>query len=101
MLTNLLFGGTPHRHGDGLQGVSPRRHPVGSASRAVGFDFEPEVTARLLLAGQRIVEVPIGYEPRTADEGKKIGWVDGIDAIYMLLKCRFAGRDPTLHAVTG
>jgi hypothetical protein len=60
--------------------------------RAVGFDFEPEVTARLLLAGHRIVEVPIGYEPRTADEGKKIGWIDGLDAIYVLLKCRLTGR---------
>ena len=57
--------------------------------RCVGFDFEPEVTARLLLAGQRILEVPIGYTPRTADEGKKIGWVDGFDAMYVLLKCRF------------
>jgi glycosyltransferase involved in cell wall biosynthesis len=56
--------------------------------RAVGFDFEPEVTARLLQAGHRIVEVPIGYQPRTAEEGKKIGWVDGFDAIYVLLKCR-------------
>ena len=60
--------------------------------KTVGFDFEPEVTARLLLAGHRIVEVPIGYEPRTAKEGKTIGWVDGIDAIYALLKCRFTGR---------
>ena len=57
--------------------------------RAVGFDFEPEVTAKLLLAGHRIVEVPIGYTPRRADEGKKIRWIDGFDAVYVLLKCRF------------
>ena len=56
--------------------------------RCVGFDFEPEVTAKLLLAGHRIVEVPIGYSPRRADEGKKIRWIDGIDAVYVLLKCR-------------
>ena len=57
--------------------------------RCVGFDFEPELTARLLLAGRRIVEVPIGYNPRRRDEGKKIRWTDGIDAVYTLLKCRF------------
>lgn len=57
--------------------------------RCVGFDFEPELTARLLTAGKRIVEVPIGYHPRRKDEGKKIRWTDGIDAVYTLLKCRF------------
>jgi len=56
--------------------------------RAVGFDFEPEITAKLLLAGYRIEEVPIAYSPRRLDEGKKIRWVDGLDAAYILLKCR-------------
>lgn len=56
--------------------------------RAVGFDFEPELTAKLLLAGYRIVEVPISYNPRRRDEGKKIRWVDGLDALYVLLKVR-------------
>ena len=57
--------------------------------RSVGFDFEPELTAKLLLAGYRIVEVPITYNPRRSDEGKKIRWTDGVDAVYVLLKCRF------------
>lgn len=56
--------------------------------RCVRFDFEPEVTAQLLLAGYRIHEVPVSYNPRTVDEGKKIGWIDGVDAIYTLLKYR-------------
>lgn len=61
--------------------------------RCVGFDFEPEVTSRLLMAGYEIVEVPIGYTPRRHDEGKKIKWVDGLDAVYMLVKCRLtSGR---------
>jgi glycosyltransferase involved in cell wall biosynthesis len=60
--------------------------------RAVGFDFEPEVTAKLLLAGYRIVEVPISYNPRRRDEGKKIRWVDGLDAAYILLKTRLTGE---------
>jgi len=57
--------------------------------RTVGFDIEPELTAKLLRAGRRIVEVPISYNPRTADEGKKMRFVDGVDAIYALFKCRF------------
>jgi glycosyltransferase involved in cell wall biosynthesis len=90
-LTNLLFGG---RLTDMETAYKVFRRDVirSIRLRAVGFDFEPEVTARLLLAGHRIVEVPIGYEPRTADEGKKIGWIDGLDAIYVLLKCRLTGR---------
>ena len=59
--------------------------------RCVGFDFEPEFTAKLLLAGYRIVEVPIGYSPRRVDEGKKIGWKDGLDSAYVLLKNRLTG----------
>jgi dolichol-phosphate mannosyltransferase len=65
---------------------------TGLRLRAVGFDFEPEVTAKLLLAGHRILEVPIAYRPRRADEGKKVRTVDGFDALYILLKHRFARR---------
>lgn len=69
-----------------------RRHVLdGVRLRCVGFDFEPELTASLLMSGHRIVEVPITYSPRRIDEGKKIGWSDGFDAIYALLKCRFGG----------
>ena len=68
--------------------------------RCVGFDFEPELTAKLLRAGRRIVEVPITYNPRRSDEGKKIRWTDGVDALYVLLKCRFSrsGRDRSATA---
>jgi len=47
------------------------------------------VTARMLKSGRRILEVPIGYRPRYEHEGKKIRWIDGVDAVYTLLKCRF------------
>lgn len=57
--------------------------------RSARFEFEPEVTAKLLRAGYRIVEIPISYQPRSALEGKKIGWIDGIEYIYTLLKYRF------------
>jgi len=68
-----------------------RRHVLdGIRLRCVGFDFEPELTAKLLLAGRRIIEVPISYHPRRVDEGKKIRWTDGIDAVYTLVKARFS-----------
>jgi glycosyltransferase involved in cell wall biosynthesis len=91
-LTNVMFGG---RLTDMETAYKVFRRDVirSIRLRAVGFDFEPEVTARLLLAGEKIVEVAIDYEPRTADEGKKIGMVDGFDAIYVLLKCRFSSRN--------
>ena len=58
--------------------------------RALGFEFEPEVTAKVLRAGFKIIEVPITYHPRTIDEGKKIGWKDGLKAVWFLLKFRFS-----------
>lgn len=57
--------------------------------RSVGFEFEPEVTAKLLRAGIRIVEVPISYAPRSVQEGKKISWRDGLTAVATLVRCRF------------
>ena len=53
------------------------------------FEFCPEVTAKALRRGHRIVEVPIRYEARSMAEGKKIRWTDGPDAIWTLLKFRF------------
>jgi dolichol-phosphate mannosyltransferase len=55
------------------------------------FEFCPEVTAKILKRGHRIVEVPIHYYPRTKGEGKKIRWRDGLEAIWTLLKYRFVG----------
>jgi glycosyltransferase involved in cell wall biosynthesis len=55
------------------------------------FEFEPEVTAKLLRCGCEIIEVPISYNPRTTEEGKKIGWRDGVTAIWTLLKYRLSG----------
>lgn len=57
--------------------------------RSVGFEFEPEVTAKLLRLGYQIAEVPVNYNPRTVEEGKKIRWTDGVKAIQWLLECRF------------
>jgi hypothetical protein len=52
------------------------------------FEIEPEITAKLLRAGHRIVERPVRFEPRSRAQGKKIGWRDGIKAIAVLAKYR-------------
>jgi len=57
--------------------------------RCVGFEFDPEITAKLLRLGHHIMEVPISYAPRTTDEGKKITWWDGFRFMYYLTKYRF------------
>lgn len=56
------------------------------------FDIEPEITAKLLLAGHRIVERPARFTPRSRAAGKKISWQDGVIAILVLVRLRFAGR---------
>lgn len=87
LLTNVLFG-------SGLSDMETaykafRIDVLRSLKlRCVRFDFEPEVTARVLRAGHRIFEVPVSYRPRTRLEGKKIGFMDGIDAILTLVRCR-------------
>jgi glycosyltransferase involved in cell wall biosynthesis len=53
------------------------------------FDFEPEITAKILRRGHRIYEVPISYAGREPDEGKKITWRDGFGALRALIKFRF------------
>jgi glycosyltransferase involved in cell wall biosynthesis len=57
--------------------------------KARGFDFEPEVTAKIAKRGYRIIEVPISYRMRSTSEGKKINWRDGVQAIFYLIKYRF------------
>jgi len=50
------------------------------------FGFEPEITAKISKGNYRIIEVPISYKPRTKEEGKKIGFKDGLRAIYCIIK---------------
>ena len=61
----------------------------GMRLRSHRFDFEPEVTAKVLKRGIRIFEVPISYYGREYTEGKKIGMKDGFVAVWTLLKYRF------------
>ena len=57
--------------------------------RSNGFGIEPEITAKIFKRGYRVYEVPITYDGRGYDEGKKITWRDGIVALWILLKYRF------------
>lgn len=69
----------------------PRASVLHMSLRAKGFEFEPEITAKLIRAGHTIKEVPITTKPRGYDEGKKLNTVpDGIKALYMLVNCRFS-----------
>lgn len=54
--------------------------------RSNRFGFEPEVTAKVARSGCRIYETPISYSGRSYAEGKKIGWKDGVQAIYCILR---------------
>lgn len=66
-----------------------------------GFEFCPEVTAKVLRRGHKIVEVPISYAPRNFSAGKKIRWTDGLRAIWVLIRCRFAPLRVPLRGSSG
>jgi len=57
--------------------------------RSNGFGIEPELTAKIFKRGYRVYEIPITYDGRGYDEGKKIGWRDGVVALWVLLRYRF------------
>jgi glycosyltransferase involved in cell wall biosynthesis len=54
-----------------------------------GFGIEPELTAKIFKRGYRVYEVPITYDGRGYEEGKKITWRDGVVALWVLVKYRF------------
>lgn len=55
------------------------------------FEFCPEVTAKVSKMGYKIKELPMNYYPRSFAEGKKLNWMDGIKALWVLIKYRFIG----------
>lgn len=90
-LTNILYGSRLTDMETSYK-VFRRELLDGIKLRCVSFDIEPEITSKFLLKGYKIVEVPISYNPRREDEGKKIRWTDGLDALYILLRCRFLDK---------
>jgi glycosyltransferase involved in cell wall biosynthesis len=87
-ITNILFGKNVSDMETGYK-VFLSSILSGIEIKAKGFDFEPEITAKLLKKGFKIYEVPIKVNPRGYDEGKKITWKDGIVAFWTLVKYRF------------
>jgi dolichol-phosphate mannosyltransferase len=67
--------------------------PILISAEGNHFEWEPEVTAKLIRKGHKIHEVPISYDARTEEEGKKIGFGDGFQALWTLLKWRFKSLD--------
>ena len=59
------------------------------ALESMRFEIEPEITAKLLRGGHRILERPIHYQPRSRSQGKKIGWRDAVQAVRVLCRYRF------------
>jgi hypothetical protein len=65
---------------------------AGMVLRQDRFGFEPEITAKLALAGWRFYEVGISYAGRTYAEGKKINWRDGLAAVWAIARYGVLGR---------
>lgn len=87
--TNLLYGCRITDESTGYKAFSTELI-TRLALTCEGFEFCPEVTAKILRAGYRIHEVPVSYVPRTKKQGKKLRfWLDGFFAAWTLLKYRF------------
>jgi glycosyltransferase involved in cell wall biosynthesis len=90
LLTNVLYNTTLSDMETGYKAF--RLEVLRSLDlREDGFGIEPEITAKVCKRGFRVYELPISYYGRTRDEGKKITWQDGVRAIWVLVRVRFAG----------
>lgn len=88
LLTNILYGSTLTDM-ETCYKAFKSEFIKGIEIKSNRFDFEPEITAKVLKRGARLYEVPISYYGREFAEGKKITWRDGIHAIIALIKYRF------------
>jgi glycosyltransferase involved in cell wall biosynthesis len=88
LVTNILYN-TTLSDMETCYKLFDRRVLDGITIRAERFEFEPEITAKVLRRGHRIYEVPISYAGREFHEGKKITWRDGFGALRTLVRYRF------------
>jgi glycosyltransferase involved in cell wall biosynthesis len=88
LVTNVLYSSTLSDM-ETCYKLFDRRVLQGMVLVSNRFDFEPEITAKVLRRGYRIYEVPISYAGREMDEGKKITWRDGFGAMKALVRFRF------------
>lgn len=88
LMTNLLYNTILSDMETGFKAF--RKQAIADIKiKSKRFDFEPEITAKILKKGLRLYEVPITYRGRSYAEGKKIHWVDGLWALWALLKFKF------------
>lgn len=87
-ITNILYNTTLSDMEVGYK-LIPAKDIKSLNLKSNRFGFEPEVTCKLLKQGHRIYEVPISYAGREFHQGKKITWLDGVQAFWLLLKYRF------------
>jgi glycosyltransferase involved in cell wall biosynthesis len=92
LITNILYSSTLSDM-ETCYKLFDRRVLEGITIESDKFEFEPEITAKVLRRGFRIYEIPISYAGREADEGKKITWRDGLGAVKALVKYRFTPMD--------
>lgn len=88
VLTNILYG-THLTDMETCYKLLPGNFVRSLTLKSNRFDFEPEITSKILKSGMKIVEVPISYKGRSWQEGKKITWRDGVHAVKTLIKFRF------------
>jgi glycosyltransferase involved in cell wall biosynthesis len=88
LVTNVLYNSTLSDM-ETCYKLFDRKVLAGITVRSDRFEFEPEITAKILRRGHRIYEVPISYSGREFHEGKKITWRDGFGALTTLVKYRF------------
>ncbi len=92
LVTNILYSSTLSDM-ETCYKLFDRRVLEGLTIESNRFEFEPEITAKVLRRGYRIYEVPISYAGREISEGKKITWRDGLGAVKALVKFRFIRLD--------
>lgn len=88
LLTTLIYGTKIHDMETGYK-VFRKEVTEGMKLRSTRFDFDPEITCKILKRHYKIKDVPIEYKSRAIEEGKKITWKDGILAAWVLVKYRF------------
>lgn len=88
LMTNILFG-VMLTDMETCYKLTPGDFIRGITIHSNRFNFEPEITAKILKSKLRVIEVPISYKGRSHSQGKKITWKDGISALYTLIKFRF------------
>ena len=88
LMTNILYNNILTNMETGYK-VFRREVVANMQLRAIRFDFEPEFTTKIIKRQVRVYDIPISFNPREYNEGKKIGLWDAFEAVWAPLKYRF------------